>query len=76
MPPSLAMAIAILDSVTVSIAAVITGVLSVMVFVSFVVRSMSLGRTSDSAGIRSTSSKVRPSLTNFSINDSSLFNKN
>ncbi len=63
-PPSRAIAIAILESVTVSIAAVITGVLSEIVEVSFVLRSIILGVTSDSAGISRTSSKVRPSFLN------------
>ena len=61
-PPSLAIAIAIRESVTVSIAAVMIGVLRVIVLVSLVVRSIMLGVTSDFAGIRRTSSKVRPSF--------------
>ncbi len=60
------MAIAILVSVTVSMAAVNTGVLSVMFFERRVETSISLGSTSLSAGISKTSSKVRPSFANFS----------
>ena len=66
-PPSLAIAIASADSVTVSIAALIIGMLSVISFVSLVVRSISLGRTSLFCGISSTSSNVRPSKTNLSF---------
>ena len=61
MPPSLAMAIAIFDSVTVSIAAVIIGALSTTSLARTVLVLTSLGSTSDFAGIRSTSSKVSPS---------------
>ena len=53
--------IAILDSVTVSIAALITGMLREISEVSLVLRSIWLGTTQLSAGTRSTSSKVRPS---------------
>ena len=67
MPPSLAMAIAILDSVTVSIAAVISGMLRLMSLVSFVFVETLSGVTSDFAGISKTSSKVKPSFTNFSL---------
>lgn len=52
-------------SVTVSMAAVISGVFRVMRLVSRVEMEISLGSTSDLAGISSTSSKVRPSLANF-----------
>ena len=65
-PPSRAMAMAISDSVTVSIAAVRMGALSLIVRVSCVEKSTSLGNTWDSAGISRTSSKVRPSFVNFS----------
>ena len=63
MPPSRAIAMAMRYSVTVSMAALIMGVLSRMVLVRFVDRSMSGGRTLLSAGTSSTSSKVRPSPT-------------
>ncbi len=56
---------AISDSVTVSMAAVSIGALRRMVSVSWVEKSASLGSTWDSAGISSTSSKVRPSFENF-----------
>ena len=52
------MAIAIALSVTVSIAADIIGILSPIFLVRLVEISTSAGRTADSAGIRSTSSKV------------------
>ena len=60
------MAMAMRASVTVSMAAVIMGVFKVIFEVSFVVRTISLGITSDLAGINSTSSKVRPSFANLS----------
>ena len=63
-PPSRAIAIAISVSVTVSIAAVISGVLSLIVFVRFVETSTLFGSTFDSPGISRTSSKVRPCLPN------------
>ncbi len=66
MPPSRAMAIAILDSVTVSMAEVIMGVLSVISLVRLVLMSIMFGVTSLFAGISRTSSKVSPSLINFS----------
>ena len=66
-PPSRAIAIAIRDSVTVSIAAVISGMLRLMSFVSFVFRETPSGVTSDFAGMSNTSSKVSPSFTNFSL---------
>ena len=66
-PPSLAIAIAMRLSVTVSIAEVMIGVLSVMFLVSCVLRSIMFGVTSLFAGMSSTSSNVRPSLTNFSL---------
>ncbi len=61
MPPSRAMAMAMRYSVTVSIAALMTGMFRRIFFVSIVVRSTSAGRISLSAGTSSTSSKVRPS---------------
>ena len=64
MPPSLAMAIAIRYSVTVSMAEDITGIFRRIFFVSWVCRSMSAGSTSLSAGTSSTSSNVRPCLVN------------
>ncbi len=60
-PPAWAIAMAMRDSVTVSIAADIIGILRPMVLVSFVLRSTSAGRTADSAGNRRTSSKVNAS---------------
>ncbi len=66
-PPSRAIAIAIAVSVTVSIAAVIRGVLRRIVLVRLVETSTLLGSTSDSPGIRRTSSKVSPSLPNLSL---------
>ena len=56
MPPSRAMAIAIRDSVTVSIAALISGTRMEISRVRRVVVSMSLGARSDSPGSSSTSS--------------------
>src|SRR5574344_3039491 len=70
MPPSRAMAIAIGASVTVSIAAVTKGICNSMLRENFVVNETSLGRTSEYAGISSTSSNVSPSITTLSaIND-------
>ena len=63
-PPSRAIAIAMRESVTVSIAAVMIGVLSLTVLVRLVPSFIILGVTFDSAGIRSTSSNVRPSFWN------------
>ena len=65
MPPSRASAIASRASVTVSIAAETTGMLSSIVRVSRVRVETSFGSTRDSAGTSSTSSNVRPSLANF-----------
>ena len=56
MPPSRAMAIAMRDSVTVSIALETSGILIEISRVSFVVVSTSLGITSVSPGSRRTSS--------------------
>ena len=61
MPPSRAMAMAMRYSVTVSIAALMTGMFRRTFFVRYVVRSTSAGRISLSAGTSNTSSKVRPS---------------
>ena len=63
MPPSRAMAIAMRYSVTVSIAALIMGMLSLMFLVRLVERSTSGGNTLLSAGTSSTSSNVSPSPT-------------
>ena len=60
-PPSLASAIAILLSVTVSIAAEITGIFNGIFLEKLVLISTSLGKTSEYFGTRSTSSNVRPS---------------
>jgi hypothetical protein len=54
------MAMAVFDSVTVSMAALTSGILSVIRSVKRVETSMSRGKTADSAGIRRTSSKVKP----------------
>src|SRR5712671_5691311 len=59
MPPALAIAIAMSDSVTVSIAADEKGTLSVMPRVNSDVVLTSLGWTSECRGVRRTSSKVR-----------------
>ena len=61
MPPSRAMRMAVSASVTVSIAALHSGMLSLMPVVSRVATSTSVGRTALSAGTRRTSSKVRAS---------------
>ena len=61
MPPACAMAIAMAASVTVSIAADISGMPSSMVRVSRVRVSVWLGRTAEAAGFRRTSSKVSAS---------------
>ena len=65
-PPTRASAIASRASVTVSIAADTTGIASSSSRVSRVRVETSFGSTSDSAGIRETSSKERPSRANFS----------
>ena len=64
-PPSRAMAMAMRYSVTVSMAALISGIFRRIFFVSWVCRSTSAGRTSLAAGISRTSSKVSPCLRNF-----------
>jgi len=56
-PPSFAIAIAILASVTVSIAALIMGMFSEICRVSFVFKSTFRGSTFDLPGMRRTSSK-------------------
>ena len=61
MPPCWAMAMARRDSVTVSMAAEMSGVLSVMLRVSWVWVLTWLGTTSLKAGTSRTSSKVRAS---------------
>ena len=66
-PPSRAMAIAIAASVTVSIAEDISGMLSLMLRVSIVVRSASRGSTDEALGTSRTSSKVRASVSCSSI---------
>jgi hypothetical protein len=74
MPPSRAIAIAISDSVTVSIAAEIKGTLSFISLVKRVVISTSLGRTDDFPGTRRISSNVNPTLIfSFSLMITSLF---
>jgi hypothetical protein len=60
------MAMAIPDSVTVSIAADTIGVFNSMLRENFVLRLTFLGSTSEYAGTRSTSSKVSPSNTTLS----------
>ena len=57
------MEIAILDSVTVSIAAETTGIFNLMSFVILLEISTSLGKTSETRGFKRTSSNVRNSLT-------------
>jgi len=64
------MAIAIFDSVTVSIAAEIMGIFSRILRENIDDKLTSRGITSEYDGISSTSSKVRPSITTLSeIND-------
>jgi len=55
------MQMAVLDSVTVSMAALRIGILRIMLLVRCVEVSTSLGNMDDSAGTRSKSSKVRAS---------------
>ena len=57
-PPSLAIAIAILDSVTVSILALINGIFNDIFFVNLVFKLTSLGKISDLFGTNNTSSNV------------------
>jgi len=54
----------------------IIGMLSLIFLVSIVDTSVSFGRISDFAGIRSTSSKVKPSFKNFSIVSLLTYQKN
>jgi hypothetical protein len=65
-PPCRAMAIAIRASVTVSMAEDSSGTRRVMLRESRLEVSTSLGTTSDASGSSSTSSKVRPTIANFS----------
>ena len=65
MPPALAIAMAMRDSVTVSIAELTSGTRSVMLRVTRDDVSTSLGITSDADGSSRTSSKVRPSIATF-----------
>ena len=76
MPPCLANAIAISDSVTVSIAALITGIFKVIFFVRLVEQSTSLGRTDDLLGTNKTSSNVNFFSTLFDINISGRYLRN
>ena len=70
MPPAWAIAIAMRDSVTVSMAAEIIGTCREMDEVSLVLMSTSAGRTADSAGKSRTSSKVNASgMVSFAIRD-------
>ena len=64
-PPARAIAMAIRDSVTVSIGDDTSGTLIRTRRVTWVLVSTALGTTSDSAGSSSTSSNVRPSIANF-----------
>jgi hypothetical protein len=65
-PPAFAIAIAIVDSVTVSIADETTGTAKVIFRVRRVDVSTSEGTTSDASGRRRTSSYVRPRSATFS----------
>ena len=60
-PPSLARAMAIEDSETVSIAAETIGILSLIFFEKYVEISTSLGKISEYEGTTKTSSNARPS---------------
>ena len=62
MPPARAIAMAILASVTVSIAELTSGTFSRIRLVSWLEVSAAPGTTSEAAGSSSTSSKVRPSM--------------
>ncbi len=62
MPPARAIATAIRDSVTVSIAELTSGTLSLIFLVSWLEVSAVAGTTSEAAGSSSTSSNVRPSM--------------
>ena len=67
MPPAFAIAIAIADSVTVSIADETNGTDKEIVRVSHVPVFTSLGTTSEASGSNKTSSYVRPSIAIFSV---------
>ena len=69
MPPSLAMAMAILLSVTVSMAADTNGIFKVISLVSLVAVFTSRGRTSECLGMTRTSSNVSPSNATFELDD-------
>ena len=71
-PPVLAIAMASWASVTVSMAADTIGMASGIDGTTRVAVETSAGNTSDAAGSRSTSSKVRPSVANFSGNGSTV----
>ena len=71
-PPALAIAIAIADSVTVSIADEINGTSNDILRVSRVLVSTSLGTTSEASGRRRTSSYVSPSIATLSRAPSSI----
>jgi hypothetical protein len=60
-PPSWAIQIAVLDSVTVSMAALTKGIFSRIPLVNWVLISTSFGNTEEKRGTRETSSKVRHS---------------
>ena len=62
MPPARAIAMAIRDSVTVSIAELTSGTLSLIFLVSWLEVSAVAGTTSEAAGSSRTSSKVSPSI--------------
>ena len=62
MPPARAIAMAIRDSVTVSIAELTSGTLSLIFLVSWLDVSAVAGTTSEAAGNSRTSSKVSPSI--------------
>ena len=62
MPPARAIAMAIRDSVTVSIAELTSGTLSRIFLVSWLEVSAAAGTTSDAAGSSRTSSNVSPSI--------------
>lgn len=66
-PPSCAIAIAIADSVTVSIAAEMSGVLRVMLRVRGALTHVSAGKTSLCHGMMLMSSKVRASVIGYPL---------
>ncbi len=73
MPPSRAIAIASLLSVTVSIAALINGIFKSIPLQSVVRKSTVAGKTAEAAGISSTSSNVKASFTILFISNLLLF---